>query len=238
MRQHTGVSAYDEIARLYDPWSRTVIEDIGFYVEEAKRSGGPVVELGVGTGRIAIPIARAGIHVIGVDSSAGMLEVARERADAEGVDLDLRFGDLRSPPVEGEFPLVISPFRALLHMETDEDRRAALRAIHGLVEPAGRFVFDVFTPLPDGIAETHGLWLEREPGIFERVEWDEEQRTVVMQVRGDDAETALSLSWLSVPEWSTLLAEEGFTVDGLYGWFDRKRWRGHEDSVWVCSKQG
>ena len=72
-----------------------------FYVEEARRSGGPVVELGVGTGRIAVPIACDGIPVIGVDSSRGMLEVARERARLAGVELDLRLGDLRDPPVDG-----------------------------------------------------------------------------------------------------------------------------------------
>src|SRR5690242_21419241 len=93
-------SAYDAIARLYDPWSAGVVEDISFYVEEALASGGPVVELGVGTGRIAIPTAAAGIHVIGVDSSAGMLEVCSEQARKAGVAerLDLRLGDLRRPP--------------------------------------------------------------------------------------------------------------------------------------------
>ena len=74
------MSSYDAIARLYDPWSAGVIEDISFYVEEALAAGGPVVELGVGTGRIAIPTAMAGVHVIGVDSSAGMLAVCAERA--------------------------------------------------------------------------------------------------------------------------------------------------------------
>src|SRR5205085_2693829 len=89
-------SPYDAIARLYDPWSRSVTEDIGFYVEEAVASGGPVVELGVGTGRIAVPVAEAGVSVIGVDSSAAMLGVCRERAAAAGVAerLDLRLGDL------------------------------------------------------------------------------------------------------------------------------------------------
>ena len=67
------MSLYDKIAHLYDPWSASVVEDIEFYVEEAHRSGGPVVELAVGTGRIAVPIASAGIEVIGVDSSEGML---------------------------------------------------------------------------------------------------------------------------------------------------------------------
>ena len=232
------MSAYDEIARIYDPWSKTVVEDVAFYVDEAKRWGGPVVELGVGTGRVAVPIALAGITVIGVDSSRGMLDVARERAAAAGVELDLRFGDLRDPPVEGEFPLVISPFRSLLHMKSDEDRRAALRAVHLLLSPGGRFVFDVFAPAPDDITETHGRWLQREPGIFERAEWDEERQTLSLRVRGEGAETELLLAWLTVSEWSALLQVEGFAIEGLYGWFDRTRWRGHEDSIWVCRKRG
>src|SRR3954471_23257960 len=78
-------SPYDRIARLYDPWSRSVVEDVGFYVSEARKAGGTVVELGVGTGRIAVPVAEAGVPVIGVDSSAGMLEVCRARAEEAGV---------------------------------------------------------------------------------------------------------------------------------------------------------
>jgi SAM-dependent methyltransferase len=230
------VSLYDEIAHLYDPWSASVVEDIDFYVDEARRSGGPVVELAVGTGRIAVPTAAAGIEVIGVDSSAGMLAVAREQAAAAGVEVDLRLGDMREPPVEGTYPLVVIAFRSLLHMQTDADRRAALRAVSRLLEPGGRFVFDVFAPAPDDIEETHGRWLEREPGIFEQAEWDEAERTLVLRVRGRGAEVALSLAWLSVAEWRILLAEEGFAVEGLYGWFDRTPWSGHEDSIWVCRK--
>src|ERR687885_2492209 len=95
-----GESRYDEIGRLYDPWSRSVVEDVSFYVDEALASGGPVVELGVGTGRIAIPTAAAGVRVIGVDSSPGMLDVCAEQAAAAGVAelLHLRLGDLRAPP--------------------------------------------------------------------------------------------------------------------------------------------
>jgi SAM-dependent methyltransferase len=229
------VSAYDAIARVYDPWSRSVVEDVAFYVEEAVRSGGPVLELGVGTGRIAVPIAAAGIEVVGVDLSAGMLEVARERAVLAAVPLDLRQGDMRDPPVEGEFPLVICPFRSLLHLESDHDRRLALRAVSArLTTGHGRFVFDVFTPAADDIAETHGRWLEREPGIWERADWDEDTRTLVLRLRSADAEAEMSLAWLSVAEWKELLRDEGFAVDAVYGWFDRSPWRGGEDSVWVC----
>lgn len=231
------MSAYDAIARVYDPWSASVTEDVPFYLAEAKRSGGPVLELGVGTGRIAVPIAAAGIEVVGVDLSAGMLEVARERAELAGVELDLRQGDMRDPPVEGAFPLVLCPFRSLLHMETDEDRRLALRAVARCQAPgSGRFIFDVFTPAEDDIAETHGRWLEREPGIWERADWNEETRTLILRLRSAEGETEMSLAWLSVAEWSELLREEGFLVDAVYGWFDRKPWRGGEDSVWVCRR--
>ncbi len=232
-----AMSAYDRIARLYDPWSVSVVEDVAFYLERARKWGGPVIELGVGTGRIAVPIAAEGIEVIGVDLSEGMLEVARERAALAGVTVDLRYGDFRDPPVEGPVPLVIIPFRSLLHMQTDDDRRAVVRAVHGLLEPGGHFIFDVFWPGPEDIAETHGRWLEREPGIFERADWDETTRTLILRVRGDGVESELSLAWISMTEWRELLGNEGFVVEGLYGWFDGTAWSGHEDSIWVCRKR-
>src|SRR5829696_2167253 len=68
-------SPYDAIARVYDPWSASVTEDLDFYVEEAKAAGGRVVELACGTGRVAVPVAKAGVPVIGVDGSAAMLDV-------------------------------------------------------------------------------------------------------------------------------------------------------------------
>jgi SAM-dependent methyltransferase len=227
-------SPYDAIADLYDPWSVSVVEDVGFYLEEARRSGGPVLELGVGTGRIAVPIAADGIRVIGVDSSRGMLDVCARRAALAGADVDLRLGDLREPPVRERVPLVICPFRSLLHMHTDEDRRSTLRSVRRLLAPDGRFIFDVFTPARDDIEETHGRWIEREPGIWERAEWDEVSRTLVLQLRTAETESQMSLAWLTVEEWRVLLGEEGFVVDALYEWFDRRPWGGGEDSIWIC----
>jgi SAM-dependent methyltransferase len=229
-------SPYDAIAELYDPWSASVVEDVGFYLEEARRSGGPIVELGVGTGRIAVPIAADGIRVIGVDSSRGMLDVCARRAALVGADVDLRLGDLREPPVRERVPLVICPFRSLLHMHTDEDRRAVLAAVRKLLRPAGRFVFDVFTPGADDIAQTHDRWLEREPGIFELARWDEKARTLTLTVRGPDGETTMALAWLSVDEWRTLLGEAGFEVEACYGWFDRTPFKGQDDSVWIARR--
>jgi SAM-dependent methyltransferase len=231
------VSAYDPIARLYDPWSSSVIEDISFYVEEALAAGGgPVVELGVGTGRIAIPTAMAGVHVIGVDSSGEMLAVCQERAKEAGIAdrLDLRLGDLRSPPVDEFVSLVTCPFRAYLHLATDEERLEALHAANALLRPGGRLVFDVFAPSPEDIEETQGLWIEREPGIDERADWDPAAQTLTLSVRGSSGESTMVLWWLEPERWHSLLAEAGFEVAACYGWFDRRPYAGGEDTVWVA----
>jgi SAM-dependent methyltransferase len=232
------VSVYDPIARLYDPWSASVIEDISFYVDLALAAGGPVVELGVGTGRIAIPTAMAGVHVIGVDSSAGMLAVCAERAGEAGVAalLDLRQGDLRSPPVDERVQLVTCPFRAFLHLSSDEQRLEALGAARELLVPGGRLAFDVFEPSREDIEETHGRWIEREPGIEERADWDLEAQTLTLSVRGDRGASSMTLWWLEPARWHALLAEAELTVDACYGWFDGRPYTGGEDSVWIASR--
>ena len=233
------MSHYDAIARVYDPWSVSVTEDVRFYVDLAVEAvGGPVVELGVGTGRIAVPTAVAGVPVIGVDSSAGMLEVCREQAELAGVAhlLDLRLGDLRRPPVPERVRLVTSPFRSFLHLPDDEQRLAALRAARDLLVPDGRLAFDVFEPSREDIEETQGRWLEREPGIFERADWNERDRTLTLSVRGDRGETTMSLSWISPGEWRALLERAGFAVEGCFGWFDARPYAGGEDTVWIARR--
>jgi SAM-dependent methyltransferase len=232
-------SPYDPIARLYDRWSAEVVEDISFYVDEALEAGGPVVELGVGTGRIAIPVAAAGVHVIGVDSSAEMLAVCASAAADAGVSdrLNLRAGDLRRPPVEERTRLVTCPFRAYLHLRSDEERLEALAAARELLVPGGRLVFDVFAPSREDVEETHGRWIEREPGIFERADWDVAAQTLKLSVRDDAAQSSMTLWWLEPERWHSLLAETGYAVEACYGWFDRRPYAGGEDTVWIAKKK-
>jgi SAM-dependent methyltransferase len=232
-----AVSAYDPIARLYDPWSASVVEDISFYVEEALAAdAGPIVELGVGTGRIAIPTAVAGVSLIGVDSSAEMLAVCGERAQEAGVAdrVDLRLGDLRRPPVDERVALVTCPFRAFLHLGDDAERFETLGAVRAMLLPGGKFVFDVFCPSREDIEETNGRWIEREPGIDERADWDLVAQTLTLSVRGDGRASTMTLTWLEPQRWHPLLAEAGFDVAACYGWFDRRPYAGGEDSVWIA----
>jgi SAM-dependent methyltransferase len=232
-------SVYDAIAELYDPWSRSVTEDVPFYVAEARKAGGPIVELGVGTGRIAVPTAAAGVKVIGVDSSAGMLEVCRRQAKAAGVAelLDLRLGDLAAPPVSERVRLVTCPFRAYLHLPDEAARVDALSAARELLLPGGRLIFDVFAPKRDDIEETHGRWIEREPQIFERAVWDEQEQTLTLSVRGPDGEATMRLAWISTGEWRKTLKAAGFEVERTYGWFDYRPYRGQEDMVFVAQRR-
>jgi SAM-dependent methyltransferase len=232
-------SPYDAIAALYDPWSRSVTEDVPFYVAEARKAGGTIVELGVGTGRIAVPTAAAGVRVIGVDSSAGMLEVCRNRAEAAGVTelLNLRLGDLAAPPVAERVRLVTCPFRAYLHLRDEPARLEAFAAARELLVPDGRLIFDVFAPLKDDIEETHGRWIEREPGIFERADWDEEAQTLTLSVRGAGGQSTMLLAWISERDWRRTLEKAGFEVEQCYGWFDYRPYRGGEDMIFVARRR-
>src|SRR5437899_8765836 len=116
-------------------------------------------------------------------------------------------------------------------MQTDADRRTALAAVHSRLREGGRFVFDVFTPGANDIRETHGRWLEREPGIFERADWDEPRRRLRLDLRGPGGETSMVLHWIDPPAWRPLLERAGFEVLACYGWFDRSPYRGGEDTV-------
>ena len=230
-------SPYDHFARHYDDWTGSGGEDVEFYVEQARKSGGMVVELGVGSGRVAIPTARAGVRVIGIDSAAGMLKVCEQRAEQGGVSglIDLRIGDFRAPPVTERATLVTCPFRSMMHLESDRDRRKTLASVFALLSPGGRFIFDVFTPTEAHDDPTRGTWRERAPGIRERIEFDWERRVMHVFLESEAGVTELRLAWLEREEWRSLLEGSGFDVFACYGWFDLRACSpGAPHSVWIA----
>jgi SAM-dependent methyltransferase len=231
-----GAAAYDKLGETYDRWCRSVTEDIAFYVDLALESGGPVLEVGVGSGRVAVPVALAGVPVVGVDASPVMLERARRRAAAHDIDLTLLHADMRRLPELGRFPLITIPFRALLHLRNDEERVALLRDMRSRLTAGGRLAFDVFHPDRIDIAWTHDRWMEREPDIHERAIWSPEDRTVLLTVRTDDGEATMQLWWVEPDGWADLLEQAGFRSIERYGWFDRSPLApDSSDSVWIAA---
>jgi SAM-dependent methyltransferase len=142
---------YAEVAEYYDfvPAYRERA-DVDFYVEAARASGGPVLEVGCGTGRVLIPTARAGIEIVGLDGSPQMLQVCRRRLLQEPPDVQARArlleGDMRRFTVDRTFALVTIPFRPFQHLVTVNDQLACLTSIRRHLTDDGRLVFDIFNP--------------------------------------------------------------------------------------------
>src|SRR5262245_46954314 len=138
--------SWDEaFADYYDDWSAHMAADVAFYVSLARQADGPLVELAIGNGRVAIPVAQAtGQRVIGIDSSPAMLALARSGAAAAGVELDLREGDIRDLALDESAALIYCPFRALLHLPTWADRRRTFERVAAALRPDGRFAWNAF----------------------------------------------------------------------------------------------
>ena len=135
----------EAFAEDYETWSASLTADIAFYVELARQATGPLVELAVGTGRVAIPIAReTGRRVLGIDSSPATLAQARIRAAQAGADLELRAGDMRDLNLDEPAALIYCPARALLHLPTRADRRRTFEGVTAALAPGGRFAWNAF----------------------------------------------------------------------------------------------
>ncbi len=150
------MTSYDDWADVYDSIYAYVREDIPFYVQEAARSGGTVLELGCGTGRVTIPIAQAGVDIVGLDNSEGMLQRARSKIhdlDPGHGNIDLQFGDMREFSLDRKFPLIIVPFRGFLSLLSVEDQVTCLTNVRSHLEPDGRLIFNVFVPDPQMLVE-------------------------------------------------------------------------------------
>jgi SAM-dependent methyltransferase len=150
----TASDEYAAIAEFYDSvplYSER--PDVAFYVEMAVRSGGPVLEVGCGTGRILVPSARAGVDILGIDESPSMLRICESRLAAEPESVRsharLMVGDMRHFESPRRFALATIPFRPFQHLLTVEDQLACLARIHHHLHPSGQLVFDIFNPSLD-----------------------------------------------------------------------------------------
>jgi SAM-dependent methyltransferase len=234
---------YAPFVDIYEEWSAPMTEDVPFYVELAREADGPVVELAVGSGRVAVPVAQAiGRRVIGVDRSPGMLAKAREAAAAAGVDLELREGDMRDFSLAESAALIYCPYRSLLHLPTWADRRQVFERVAAALRPGGRFAWNAFIFDPhiavrmDGVARPH---LDSET-LWEYVaHHPEDNRIDITAYIGEPGlePRNLRLWWLTRSEWEGLIDVADLEVEALYGWFDKRPFDDESrEFVWVTRR--
>jgi SAM-dependent methyltransferase len=223
----------DRFADLYDEWSADMTEDVAFYVELARETDGPLVELAVGNGRVAIPVAQAtGRTVLGIDTSPAMLAEARERAAASDVELDLREGDMRELELEEPAGLVYCPYRGLLHLPTWDDRRRTFERVAAALLPGGRFAWNAFAFDHAIAARLDGHHQEEPVGHSLSYAVGDNRIDITLDGGGTS-----SLWWATKNEWLGLIEVSGLEIEALYGGFGRELFT--EDSreyVWVARR--
>ena len=214
--------------------------DVPFYVDAAKAARGPVLELGCGTGRILLPIARAGVSILGLDSSRQMLERCRANLGAESAPVQQRVtlhqGDLHDFNLGAAFALIIAPFRVVQHLTTVDAQLRFLANVSRHLAPGGRFIFDVFNPRFEVLVGADGMEREDTPATplpdgrtfrrayrIARVRWVDQvsESELIYYVDGKRYVQAFEMRWYLAAELQHLLARAGFRVRETYGDFAR-----------------
>jgi SAM-dependent methyltransferase len=153
----------DRVARFFDADYADYTDDLPLVLAYAQRTGGPLLELGCGTGRLLVPLARAGYDVTGVDLSPEMLRIARAKVEAADIarQVTLVHGDLADAPLAGPYRLAVVRMNTFLHLATQSDQLRALRHWREHLAPAGLLLIDIFNPDVAQLASLDG-----------RIEWD------------------------------------------------------------------
>ncbi|TVQ87273.1 MAG: class I SAM-dependent methyltransferase [Deltaproteobacteria bacterium] len=224
----------DELYRdplLYDLEYDDQVEDAVYYARIASQARGPVLELGCGTGRITLPMARAGARVTAVDQAAAMLERLSDRLVSETQDVRNRVEIVRANFLdlgfEQRFPLVVLPFNTLHHCHTHHDVLALLRGVRRALVPEGRFVLDCYLPDPSLYArDPNARYEERvfvhphsgarlqswEAGSYDALTQIHEVRYIYRHPEGQERTVTLRLRMFYPQELRALLDWGGFRI--------------------------
>jgi SAM-dependent methyltransferase len=219
-------------------------QDVAFYVSQAKKYGEPVLELGCGTGRVAIVIAEAGLQIVGMDLSEKMLERAVEKrakmhAEAKA-RLHLLQGDMTKFDLGGKFRTILIPFRPFQHLLKIEEQMACLQCVKEHLKPDGRLVLDVFQTDAErmhdaryqqevflteyDLADGRHVKLSERVAGFHRAEQKNDVEMIFQVKHKDGREERLVMAWplryFFRYEVEHLLARCGFRVEAEYGNFD------------------
>jgi len=235
--------AYDAYSVYYDLLYADKQEDLPFYLGLAKESGGPVLELACGTGRVLLPLARAGFEVTGIDMSQAMLDKFQAKLDREPREVQarvaLKCADMRDYRFSQKFKLVFCAFNSFQHLLTTNDQLACLASVREYVADEGRLVLNVFAPDHSrltGRAETM-VHVERDPETGrDMVVTNITKRDPATQTMdafqcvdriGDDGTVrrypaSFTLCWIHNREMHLLLRLAGYEVVAVYGGYDKR----------------
>jgi ubiquinone/menaquinone biosynthesis C-methylase UbiE len=248
-----GWQGWDEYAPFYD-WENAQTlgrRDVAFWRRVAAKADGPVLELGCGTGRVSLPLARAGINLIGVDRSAQMLARARTqllRSSRPHIHKSLRLvrADIRQLPFEDEaFPMVIAPYGILQSLIRPRDLTATLASVARVIEPGGSLGIDLVPDVPkwreyENRVQLRGKTRGAQITLIESVRQDPTRhlttflQTYVERRGADTREHRFDLTFrtLSVRQMTRQLERAGFRVDAVLGDYRGRPWDDRAD-VWI-----
>lgn len=244
MTKGTRSPLEDEASRVYDQVFAHR-GDQGFYDEVAAEYGGPILEVGCGTGRVLLPIAAGGFEILGIDPNGSRVALCRQQIAEAGLSSHAaaEVGDIRTYSSARRFNLITSPFRSLQHLLTPADQQQALETAHAHLHPGGRFVIDVFNPsIPmladeaftrefgDGLALPlgDGRTVELRNRIVARdhVAQLQHAEEIYVFTDADGRESRVTLPFSTRYtfryEWEHLAALVGFEVEQVYGGYDRR----------------
>ena len=253
------VNTYKTTAQYYDSDNKDMLkDDIGFYLDYADKLEGKVLELGCGTGRITIPIAKAGHQIWGLDISEPMLDVLWEKAKCENeitnANLNISIGDMRNFELNQKFKLIFIPFRTFQSLITDQEQKYCLKCCHDHLTDDGIFIVNVFKPW--GLIDRS--WVQPEQTDYETIEDGIKIKrthickrvdlknqviypTLIYYVTDKNGKTEkyyehLAMKYYYVDQLRELLQKSGFEVINEFGYYDKCSIEKGGEIIFVCKK--
>lgn len=251
------MNEFDGFARYYDADFGYFEDDVPFYRELARSSGGPILEAMCGTGRVLLPLAQAGYRVTGLDISPALLEVAREKIQEEGLSgqAELIEADICLDAPQGPYGMAFIALNSFMHLTNTRSQLAALQRIHGALRPDGILALDLFNPDLRAIANYNNnmvfdktMTLDDGTQVYKFVTQDADPANQILSVQffydelGKDGIVRrnvrpFELRWLYRYELEHLLARAGFKLEAVYGNYDLDEYSAGSDLMLTVARK-
>ena len=248
---------WDRFARLYDDDYGAFIADLDLYLPFAKRTGGPILEAMCGTGRVLLPLARAGYAAVGVDISSAMVELARAKLQAQALADHTRVevGDIRMLELPERFACAILAMNSFMHLSTGADQCAALQALWSHLLPRGLLIIDLFNPDPHELIADQGVLVHArsftsntgaavQKWVLRRTDFAAQTHYVEFMYDEIGADRVVrrdilpfTMRWVYRFEVEYLLAQSGFEIDGLFGSYELDDYTSDSERLIVVARR-